>query len=211
MADLPFAKREPREIKMPEPTPQGTFRRLGYCINPNPQMGPPRKTQSGLLRPMTMKSEAKTIDSRLSQLDRNKLNAFNEHGSRLGHGIQMSSSATFATRHGSLPVGYNTFWISKPEPDSGHLPDPSELYQTSYMKTPISDMDKQMKAAHNSSVMAEKTFHMERIKKREEMDQMAVDTINEAKIKSSQQQRENYTKALENRQRLERLRYHIFE
>lgn len=211
MADLPFAKREPREIKMPEPTPQGTFRTLGFSFNPNPQVGPQRRIQSGLLRPMTMKAEVKTIDSRLSQLDRNKINAFNENGSRLGPGIQMSTSVTYATRHGYLPVNYNTFWISKPEANSGHLPDPDELYQTSYLKTPVSDMDKQMRAAHTSSVMAEKTYHMDRLKKREEMDQMTTDTINEAKIKSSQLQRENYNKALENRQRLERIRYHIFE
>ncbi|EAX97245.1 hypothetical protein TVAG_037520 [Trichomonas vaginalis G3] len=211
MSDLPFAKREPREIKMPEPTPEGTFRRLGYCTNPNPQVGPQRQTQSGLLRQMNFKSEAKRIDSRLSQLDRNKMNAFNQNGSRLGPGITMSTSQQFATRHGSLPVGYNTFWISKPEPDSGMLPDPEEMYQTSYLKTPISDMDKQTRAMHVSSVLAEKTFHMDRLKKREEQDQLATDTINESKMKSVQQQRDYYNKALENRQRLERLRYHIFE
>ena len=211
MYDIPFGKREPRTFPASPPVEQKVFRTIGYSTPLNPQVFNARMTQSGLSRPVALKTNAKRIDSRLSQLDRNKVNAFNEHGSRLGNNLTFSSSLSASTRHGFLPINEDTFFISKPAENSGHLPDPKEMYTTSNLNDDISKESKRQKFDLMERHIADKREHMEEQKMIVDNAEKAIRSKEEGRWEKIRQDRSDYMDSLKKRERLEKMKYCQFD
>ena len=213
MFDIPYGKREPRTFPPSAPPEEKTFKNIGYSTPLNPQTVKRRMTQSGLLRPVSMKLDApKSLDSRLSQLDRNRLNCFNERGSRISSlESTFPSQGTVTTRHGSLPVGVDTFYISKPALDSGMLPDPDEMYKTSYLSYDIGNASK---AAKYAAMERHAQYKRERMQAQSQLVE-SIDKLNkerdEARWAKIKQEREDYLNSLKKRERLEKMKFNRFE
>ena len=121
------------------------------------------------------------------------------------------ASGTVTTRHGCLPVGVDTFYISKPSLDSGQLPDPDEMYKTSYLNYDIGNASR----AQKYEIM--QRHAMEKRQRAQAQSQLveSIDKRNqqreEARWARFKQEQDEYLDSLKKRERLEKMKYHRFE
>ena len=212
MADIPFSRqpRTPRDCGPPKP--RGVLDEIILHTPLNQQMITSRSIQTGSYRQRDIKSPVRRIDGRLDQVERNRENLFFASAANAPYTAQ-SARTTFSppttrrltTRHDHTPYDYSTEWISHPNEDTSLAAPPSETFRTSYLATPVSDLDKSNKILSN-----EQKYNYLRTSQGHFLD--LVSTIDSKKknqdintIRSHRNQESDYFKSLDLRQQHEHI------
>lgn len=212
MSDLPFSRRV-REVRdCGPPKPRSVFDDVIFHTPLNQQTITSRSIQTGTYRARDIKSPVRRIDGRLDQVERNRENLLFSSPANVPYAPQ-SARTTFSppttrrltTRHDYTPYDYDTEWISHPSSDTSMAAPPSETFKTSFLATPVSDLDKSNKKLSN-----EQKFNYLRTSQQHFLDY--VDTIDGKKknqdlntIKSHRNQESDYFKSLDLRQQHEHI------
>lgn len=208
MDALPFARRQARTRAMPEPAPHHTFGQVMFHCPINKQMIPDRSYQQGTVHQMEMKAPIKTVDGRLDQLERNRMNMFSTFGEPTVELTQTQSPPlTRSTRHGMTPYSYSTYWLTHPPSDTSLSPQKCDYYQTSFLSTDVADRDKQARTALHERRLETKRYSASRIGREVEQWEEAVRRKDETNIRDIRAQRAAYQAALLERQKTEKIRY----
>lgn len=209
METLPYAKREPRFREFPTPEPYEMFGQVVFHNSLNSMNNPDRQIQKGNLRQIFMKTNAKFIDSRIDEIDRNRANLL--HDSK---GVQLKQTKIpppleRPTRYQRTPYSYSTQWISHPSPSSSLSAMPSETYCTTYSSSPISAMDLTKRSKSSQSRYDSIKYHEKYMKTLVDQIDKEIETKDQANIDDIRKQRNRYLLSLELRNRLEKV--HFFQ
>lgn len=211
MEDLPYSIRRRPTRDCGPPTSHGAFGDI-KCHTPlNRQVTSPRPIQTGTFRSRDIKSQPRIIDSRMDQIDRNRENLlFNSTFDRVRTSYQ-SSRSTFSppttkrltSRHDFTPFDYSTEWISHPSQNTSLFQNAKETFQTSYLATPNSDIDKQnMKISREQkyNYLRSNIDHHQAYLNEINTKQKSIDEMNKRNIRM---QRNDYIEALNLRHKYE--------
>ena len=209
MDSLPFSRRNTRSRPIPPPESQPPLSSNTFSTPLNPQNLVQRQIHSGLIKHPQLKTNTKCVDARMSQIHRNRANLFSEYGSTHSIDFSLPSPVYGNTRHTSNPVDYDTTWISHPDSSTSLCAKPAETFQTSFLKSPVADVDSVERSSYEKvklDLLREKIngFNHE-VESTEKLNALK----HEARLNGIRKERENYLKALEARQRIEKI--HGFE
>lgn len=153
MSDLPFGRRT-REVRdCGPPKPRSVFDDVIFHTPLNQQCLTSRSIQTGSYRQRDIKSPVRRIDGRHDQVERNRENLLFSSPANEATFAPLSARSAFSpptarrltTRHDYTPYSYDTEWISHPSADTSMAAPPSETFKTSFLATPVSDLDKSNK------------------------------------------------------------------
>jgi len=210
MEGLPFSKREPRV--RPETTKVKSRKPFDQCVEyslpQNRQQVTCRPIQTGISREPRLKVLGdKVLDARSTQQERTKASMFYDPYRDGIEPVKLPEPLNISTRHQHVPYDYDTTWISVPDPSTDSSIEAKERFQTSFLKSPLNDIDKAAKA-QRLEVLKQRVHTFEdkineyvgecdkTIRKHDE------DTLNGMKKK-----RVEYLQALELRKQREKIRY----
>jgi hypothetical protein len=212
MDDLPFAKRPPRIRSCPAPSPHKPFDPVIFHSPVNKQVLVDRGYQQGNLRQVVMKAESRYVDGRVDQVDRNRMNMFDQEGEPLPQLTQTTAPLPYrATKHGMTPYSYSTYWLSHPPEGSSLAPSRSETWKTSFLAAPFTTLDHQLRAAHVQSRYSALRYHDTFLRtKAEQMDE-AARIGHERALQNLRDQEKVYNDALQARRRIKQRKMWPFE
>ncbi|OHT12458.1 hypothetical protein TRFO_17739 [Tritrichomonas foetus] len=204
---LPYAKRETRVRPGPPPTPYHMFDQINFHKPLNKQQSETHYSQEGHFRQVEMKASVRAIDGRLDEVERNRMNMFNEANVVRERTIKQPTSPNRPTRHGMTPYSYSTLWINHPPENTSLSPLKSEAYLTSFLATPNSVMDKSNRAKSSMSKYESIRFNDEKFHSFIEDVDKTIQARHQRNMDDIRLQRGKYQEALEARQRLEKIHY----
>lgn len=212
MADIPFSHQTRPVRDCGPPKPRGVFDDIILHTPLNKQTVTSRSIQTGTFRQRDIKSPVRRIDARLDQVERNRENLLFASPSNTPYSCQ-SARTTFSpptarrltTRHDYTPYNYSTEWISHPSEDTSMAAPPSETFKTSYLATPVSDLDKSNKIKSN-----EQKYNYLRGNQEHYLDFIStidnkLKTQDANTIRSHRNQESDYFKSLDERQQHEHI------
>ena len=147
----------------------------------------------------------KRIDGRLSQIDRNKNNLFSEYGTSSNISFLLPEPPIPILRHTSNQIDHDTRWITKPDISSSLSGNPKETFKSTFLESPSNDFDNLTKFENRNNKLnqiREKINHINDFTNSIELNN---DLRQENRLLSIKKERENYLKALEIRQKHEKI------
>lgn len=208
MDQLPFGKREPRVRPCPPPSEHKVFDPVIFHTPINSQVTAPRPTQYGNWHQPSLKTSAKGVDGRLTQLDRNRDNLFFVPYQKPLTPIKPPPEPFMPDRHTHTPYSYSTTWITHPDKNTSLVPKENETFKTSFLVTPNADMDRITRLNHTASKYNSINANEEHFKKYIESIDDTKASKHELNMKDIRQQRKEHLEALEKRHKLEHVHYY---
>ena len=208
MADLlPFAKREPRVRPSTQASPHRTFDQVMFHTPLNQQEITSRTSKEGFVKQVEMKMNVRNIDGRFDQVKRNRMNMFNEANVVRDRTIKPPPPLERATRHGMTPYHYDTKWINHPPENTSLSPLKNEAYLTSFLEAPNSVYDKNKRAQTSHAKLTSIRNNENKFMSYVESIDNTIKNKDQQNINDIRRQRGRYQSMLEERQKLERIRY----
>lgn len=150
--------------------------------------------QIGIFRSPELKINAKVIDCRLDEVERNSKNMFS---GRAGETFRVARPAPVNGRHTHTPYDYGTDRLIKTEK--------TDEFKTTFLSTPISDLEKEEKRALRQSKYNEKTVNFARTMRTvDELENKAREE-DQRSINGIRNQRAEYEESLAERRKHERV------
>ena len=212
MDDLPYGRREPRFKPQPSSwiTRNGAFEStIVESMPQNTQTIQTRDVMLGNYRHASLKTPTvRIVDSRTDQFARNKQNIFFDSTFPSNPPTRLPRTAPGATRHGMTPYSYNTTWISHADPNTSLAPEKQELYQTSFLQTPVANQDRINRTRHFETVMDVKRQRQEHFEKYVESCENENKQRRECTQERIRHNRNDYLAALELRRKKERIKFY---
>lgn len=203
-SDMPFAQKESK-VRTTTPSSCKMYGQIVFHSPLNRQNIPNREYQEGCVRQVHMKTFARTIDSRLNGVDRNRLKMLNQSNATQTFSIKTPQQVEPATRHGKTPYTYNTAWIDHPPENTSLHPNKSESYITSFLSNSnaTADLERRSKSALSKyEVIRNNEAHFQ-----EYVNQIdeKIASVHNKNMEDIRAQRKMHLQALEARNRIEKV------
>ena len=202
--ELPFNKRDPVVHPCGPPTDTGVFGPVDFHSPLNQAVYHPREVQTGNYRPLAMKVNVRAIDSRKSQIERNRENLFYDSINPVRIVPSLPKSPVCYDRHSYTPH-FDTYWISHPPENTSLAPHKTETFFSMSMQAPHTTLDHETKNRIKNSKYAEIRANQKHFNDICESLENAAVARDKASVLGIQAERTQYQNALEARHRIEKI------